>query len=164
MARAKTHASLHAARELSGTQLLAPLEPHHAEALIHAVGYLRWGVGGMALEREPHVLLHAHGIEERGHLETHADLLPHLEKFSPGQLVDDLAFHRHVAGVRHQKTHDAAQEHGFPCARTAHHHQAFALLHWRLTLESTTFRSEGLGKIHDVDDGFQGCLRPVIAW
>ncbi len=164
----EAHAALHAAGEFGGLQLVGSLQAHHVQAFVHAVGDLGLGHGRVALEGEAHILFHRHGIKEGRHLKAHADLLAHFEKFVPVELLDDLAFHGHMARVRRQQAHDIAQEHGLPRAGTAHHAEAFALLDLQVHIRQNYLGPEGLGEIDDIDDGFHrhvaGGLRRAKAW
>jgi len=113
----------------------------------------------MALEGEADVFLHGHGIEQGCHLETHADLLACFEELLAFQLLDDLALDGDVARIGGQQAHDGPEQDRLARTRASHHGEAFPFLHGKIHIGEHHLRSEGLGEVHDIDDGFQGGLR-----
>lgn len=142
----------HAPGQRRGPLQLGPLESHHIETLLHAIGDLRWRQMGMPLEGEGDIFSHRHGIKERSHLKAHAHLLALLEKLSPAQVLDDLPIDGHMPDFRSHQANNAAQQHRLTGAAPTEDHHAFALLHGKVDIGKDCPGTEGLGQLDDFND------------
>lgn len=65
------------------------------------------------------VLVHGHRVEERGTLEDHPHLLPHLKRFLEAQVRDVVAIDADATVVRHEEPEDQLEDRGLSRSRFA---------------------------------------------
>ncbi len=105
------HSLLHAAREFAGGFALRFDEVDAVEAELGAAHAVFVRVGREHVEREHHVLQHAHRVEEGGILEYHAHLAADLYAFLLVHPHVVASIVEHIAGGGFQQSHDALHQH-----------------------------------------------------
>ena len=109
---------LHTATQFGGVQLVGAFQIHPFEAEVHPVYFLAPALGGEHREREHHVLLDGHGVEQRRPLENHAHFGADGLLLFVGELVEIPAVIENFSLFRSQKSDEVLHHHGLAGAGT----------------------------------------------
>jgi hypothetical protein len=86
---------------------------------------LGFGQGLGFADRISHVVENAHRVEERGHLEQHADLPANGSEVHFGKRRDVLPRDGHFAAIRFQQTVHVLEQHALPGPASAENDERF---------------------------------------
>ena len=117
-------ALLHAAREIGRAHRLGPRQPDRLEALGDARAHLGLGPVVVLVEAIGDVLADRHRVEQRGALEQHRRLAPHLAQLALLELGDVDAADEDAPGVDPVQPDDQLEQHALADARRAEHGHA----------------------------------------
>src|SRR5512143_1682076 len=144
----------HAARQVNGHLVLDYFQPDKRVLLRSDGPDLLVRQFRMRPQAETDILPHRERIEERRHLEQHAELFSQLIQLVLVEIVQDLARHLNLAPIREEQPDDVLDQYAFAAAAASNDGHALALSDGQIHAAEHLKAAEALIQIRDLDHRF----------